>query len=126
MKHRLIRVREILKRELSELISRTIVFPATLVTVHDVDITPDLRQAHVFVSAIGDPKQLDSVIPILEKHRVELQHQLSRRVVLKFTPQLHFKLDDSIERGTRVIDIMERLDIPDDGPASVAPEQHHD
>ncbi len=126
MKHRLDRVREILKRELSELISRNIVFPATLVTVHDVDITPDLRQAHVFVSAIGDPRQLGTVVSILEKHRVELQHQLSKRVVLKYTPQLHFKLDDAIERGTRVIDIMSGLDIPDDPPEPDPPETSHD
>lgn len=112
MKHRLDRVREILKRELSELVNRNIVFPATLVTIHEVDVTPDLRHAHVFVSAIGDEKQREAVISILHSHRQELQHQLSRRVVLKYTPRLHFKFDDAIERGTRIIDLMEGLDIP--------------
>ncbi len=126
MKHRLDRVREILKRELSELISRNLVFPATLVTVHAVDVTPDLRQAHVFVSVIGDPKQHSSVLSILHKHRVELQRQLARRVVLKFTPQLHFRIDDSIERGTRVIDILEGLDIPVDPPEPAPQQQDYD
>lgn len=116
MKHRLDRVNEILKRELSELVNRTIVFPATLVTIHDVDVTPDLRHAHVFVSAIGDEKQRDAVLKILHSHRQELQHQLARRVVLKYTPRLHFKFDSAIERGTRVIDLLEGLDIPADSP----------
>ena len=54
MKHRLERVNEVIKRELSEIISREINFGAqTLVTVHAVDITADLRQCHVFVSVIG-------------------------------------------------------------------------
>lgn len=122
MKHRLDRVREILKRELSELVNRTIVFPATLVTIHEVDVTPDLRHAHVFVSAIGDEKQREAVIGILHSHRQELQHQLSRRVVLKYTPRLHFKFDDAIERGTRIIDLMEGLDIPADPPEGGADE----
>ena len=53
MKHRLERVKEVIKRELSEIIPREIAFKATLVTVQHVDITPDLKQCHVFVSAIG-------------------------------------------------------------------------
>jgi ribosome-binding factor A len=43
-----------------------------------------------------------------------LQAAMSKRVVLKYTPQLHFKIDEAIERGTRVIDILEKIDIPDE------------
>ena len=45
-----------------------------------------------------------------------LQHLLSKRVILKYTPQLHFKLDESIERGTRVINILSEIEIPPDEP----------
>ena len=115
MKHRLERVNEVIKREFSEIISREVNFGAqTLVTVHAVDITADLRQCHVFVSVIGKPDQKSRVLAELEGHRGTLQRELAKRVVLKYTPHLNFKLDDSIERGSRVLEIMQDLETPSD------------
>jgi ribosome-binding factor A len=115
MKHRLERVNEVIKRELSEIISREVNFGAqTLVTLHAVDITADLRQCHVFVSVIGKPEQKSRVLSELEEHRGTLQRGLAKRVVLKYTPHLNFKLDDSIERGSRVLEIMQDLETPRD------------
>jgi ribosome-binding factor A len=113
MKHRLERVNEVLKRELSEIISREINFaPQVLVTILAVDISPDLRQCHVFVSIIGQEAQKVRVLEQLEEHRTIMQRELSKRVVLKYTPHLYFKLDDSIERGSRVLKIIQDLDEP--------------
>src|SRR3984957_5650544 len=115
MKHRLERVNEVIRRELSEIISREINFSAqTLVTVHAVNVTPDLRQCHVFVSVIGRTDQKGRVVAELEEHRAMLQRELSKRVVLKYTPHLNFKLDESIERGSRVLEIMQDLEPPSD------------
>ena len=115
MKHRLERVNEVIKRELSEIISREVNFGAqTLVTVHAVDITADLRQCHVFVSVIGKPDQKSRVLAELEGHRGTLQRELAKRVVLKYTPHLNFKIDDSIERGSRVLEIMQDLETASD------------
>jgi ribosome-binding factor A len=116
MKHRLERVNELLKRELGDLLTREITFEAALVTVQQVDITPDLKHAHVFISVMGSPDQAKAAMAKLHGARTTLQHLLSKRVVLKYTPHLHFKLDDSIERGTRIISIMEEIDIPPDEP----------
>lgn len=88
---------------------REIRFSSPLVTVSDVDVTPDLKQAHVFISAMGTPGQRREAIETLEHHRAALQHELSKRVILKHTPHLNFKLDESIERGSRVITIMDEL-----------------
>ncbi len=107
MKHRLERVKEVLKRELSEAIARDLTFTATLVTVQTVDITPDLKHAHAYVSALGTDEEKKAVISKLEENRALLQHAISKRVVLKYTPHLHFRLDDSVERGLRIIDILE-------------------
>jgi len=115
MKHRLERVNEVIKRELSEIISREVNFGAqTLVTLHAVDITADLRQCHVFVSVIGKTDQRARVLADLEEHRGMLQRELAKRVVLKYTPHLNFRLDDSIERGSRVLEIMQDLEKPRD------------
>jgi ribosome-binding factor A len=113
MKHRLERVNEVVKRELSELISRELNFePAVLVTIPAVDISPDLKRCDVYVSVIGASYQKSDVIAELQEHRVTLQRELSKRVVLKYTPHLHFKLDDSIERGSRVLEIIQDLEEP--------------
>lgn len=116
MKHRLERVNELMRRELGELINREVTFQAVLVTVQQVDITPDLKNAHVFVSVMGNPEQSREALAKLHSKRKSLQHLLSKRVVLKFTPHLHFKLDETIERGTRIINILEEIDIPPDEP----------
>jgi ribosome-binding factor A len=117
MKHRLERVNELIKRELGDLLSREVSFEAALVTVQQVDITPDLKHAHVFISVIGSEAQARAAMARLHDRRTHLQHLLSKRVILKFTPHLHFKLDESIERGTRVINILEQIEIPPDDPA---------
>jgi ribosome-binding factor A len=107
------RVNEVVKRELSELISRELNFePAVLVTIPAVDISPNLKQCNVYVSVIGASYQKSDVIAELQEHRVTLQRELSKRVVLKYTPHLHFKLDDSIERGSRVLEIIQDLEEP--------------
>ncbi|MCX6967248.1 MAG: 30S ribosome-binding factor RbfA [Verrucomicrobia bacterium] len=126
MKNRLVRVKELMKRELGDLIVRELTF-SQLVTVQDVDITPDLKHAHVFVSVLGgDENDAKAVLSKLHDHRKDLQYKLSRRVILKFTPQLHFKLDVAQERGSRVIDILSHLDIPEDEPLGESPKENPD
>lgn len=111
MKHRLLRVNELVKRELSALLVRELTFDSALVTISQVDVTPDLKNAHVFVSVLGnEPKA--SVLAKLEAHRTILQAELAKHVVLKYTPHLVFHLDDSIERGTRVLEILQKLETP--------------
>jgi ribosome-binding factor A len=115
MKHRLLRVNEVLKRELSGIIVREMKFEKGLVTINQVDITSDLKNAHVFVSVLGTAGA--SVINQLEAHRAALQSALAKHVVLKYTPHLVFHLDDSIERGVRIIEIMQEIDSPRESKA---------
>ncbi len=121
MKHRLERVNELIRRELSEIINREVTFHAALVTVQQVDITADLKHAHVFVSVIGSEDDAKEAMARLHASRVNLQHLLSKRVVLKFTPHLHFKLDESIERGNRIIDLLGEIEIPPDDQLGAPP-----
>ncbi len=113
MKHRLERVRELLKRELSEIVAREFDFAAALVTIQAVDVTPDLKKAHVDVSVVGEEPERAGVVAKLNESRVMLQHALSRRVTLKFTPQLHFRLDESIERGVRINQMIDEIVVPE-------------
>jgi ribosome-binding factor A len=118
MKHRLVRVGEILKRELSVIVLRDWPQGGGLVTINAVDVSPDLRNAAVHVSVLGTAAQQQQALERLELARPHLQAECAKRVVLKFTPHLHFKLDASIERGTRVLDILDELEAGGESAAS--------
>src|ERR1700732_4630559 len=109
MKHRLLRVNKLVKRELSAIIAREITFESAIVSINHVNVTPDLKNAHVFVSVLGSESGA-SVMSKLEAQRIALQAELARNIVLKYTPHLVFHLDDSIQRGARVIKIMQELE----------------
>ena len=109
MSQRLLRVRELLKREIGTILSRDYSFDA-LVTINDVDVTPDLRKGHVYLGIIGSDGGEQAIVSRLNRDRGNIQRRLAKRVVLKFTPQLSFKADASVERGVRTISILEELD----------------
>jgi ribosome-binding factor A len=123
VKHRLPRVNELIKRELGELLTRELSFPAQLVTIQEVDVTPDLKHAHVFVSIIGTDEQQRQSMNLLHGARKALQHTLAKRVILKYTPQLHFKLDVAAERGDRVLNLLSELEIPEDETKPEPPDE---
>ena len=108
---RLQRVRELLKRQIGEVIRREFeVSEAGLITVNDVDVAGDLHSAVVFVSILGNPEQIKRGLALLERHRKRVQGLVGRAVVLKYTPTLRFVIDDSIVRGNRVLGIIEELE----------------
>jgi ribosome-binding factor A len=108
---RIQRVRELLKREIGEVIRRE--FPVSevgLVTVNDVDVSGDLHSAIVFISILGNADQQKRGMSLLSRHRKRIQNLLGRAVVLKYTPKLRFLMDDSVIRGNRVLEIIEELE----------------
>ncbi len=105
------------------LIEREVSFENSLVTVNQVDITPDLRQCHVFVSVIGDQAAKHSALSKLAGARTTLQAAVAKRVTLKYTPRLHFHLDESGERGARIGEILDELDVPQNEAAEM---ENHD
>ncbi len=110
MKHRVDRASELIKRELGLIIARDLAFGGAMVTVHQVSLTPDLRKAHVHVSAIGGEFSPQTIVNKLTEERGYLQSEMSKRVILKYTPVLEFHYDESLERGARVLSIMEELE----------------
>jgi ribosome-binding factor A len=111
MKHRMLRINEVVKRELSGIIAREMSFGGALVSINHVNVTSDLKNAHVFVSVLGSDIR-DSVLDKLASHRATLQAELARHVTMKYTPHLIFHLDDSIQRGARVIEILQEIETP--------------
>ena len=120
------RVRELLKRAIGEAIRREFhVNDVGLITVNDIDVGGDLRTAVVFITILGNADQQKHGLQVLEQNRIRIQGLVAKSVILKYTPQLHFKLDESIERGTRVIHILSEIEIPPDEP-EIAPDADAD
>lgn len=109
--HRHLRVRELLKRAIGEVIRREFPVDSTgLVTVNDVEPAGDLKSATVFVSILGGTDQQKRGLELLTKDRARIQGLVAKSVILKFTPTLRFVIDDSIVRGNRVMQIIEEIE----------------
>lgn len=107
---RLERVAELLKRELGEIIRREFaVHEVGLFTVNRVGVARDLKSAIVFLGFVGTNLQRKKAPELMESRAGLLQMQLGNTVRLKFTPQLKFVLDDSVEKGNRVLQILDEL-----------------
>lgn len=108
---RLERVREMLKRTLGEIVRRD--FPPGdigLITVNDVEVSADLKEAKIFVGVVGNPEAKRRAMNLLNGRRGQLQFELGRTIVLRYTPKISFHLDESVERGNRILSIMEELE----------------
>ena len=110
---RLVRVNELLKREIAEDLYRNFSmsdFDAAALTVTRVECAPDLRDANVFVSIFGHEDERDRMIGYLNRHRQEIVRLMIKRVKLKYTPRLRFILDESIEGGDNILSILDEME----------------
>lgn len=108
---RLQRVAELLKREVSELLRRELnVEDVGLLSVNEVKVAPDLKTATVFVGFVGNRRQRAAAPEMLAQHTKRIQMMLGAQLRTKWTPVLTFLLDESVEKGNRVLAILESLE----------------
>jgi ribosome-binding factor A len=95
------RVGDRIREELARLLSEEVRDPGVgFVTITGVDLSPDMRNARVHVSALG--KSEETVLRALRRATPFLRRGLARRAGLRFTPELRFAIDPSIAQGSRV------------------------
>jgi len=112
------RVNEQVKRELSQLIrERLPVEDYGVISVTEVDVSKDLRNANVYISIVGIAGQEDAAVKHLDKIRSGLQRDLSRKVIMKYTPHLVFRHDRGLEHGLHITQLLDSLDVPSDNDA---------
>jgi ribosome-binding factor A len=110
MSQRIDRVDELLRQEIGRILAKDVGDPHIgFATVTDVETTPDLRHARVWVSVIGGAPERAETLAALERAMGYVRHELGVRLRIKRIPALHVTLDDSAERGTRVLRIIEEL-----------------
>lgn len=118
------RLNALLQRELGDLLKVyvTPALPELLVTITEVKVAPNLRDAIVFFSVYGDgdeERNQDKAMRLLQEKRVAMQKALASQIVLKYTPVLRFKYDPTPAKADRVMEILAELDLPEELPGSM-------
>ncbi|MDQ4042017.1 MAG: 30S ribosome-binding factor RbfA [Actinomycetota bacterium] len=110
MSQRTQRLDELLREEISAIVARDVQDPRVgFVTITSVDVAPDLRHATVWVSVIGQPEERAETLRALGRAMPFVRREL-RVLRLKRIPELHLRLDETAERGTRVLSILQALE----------------
>lgn len=98
-----------MQRELAQLIQFEIKDPRVgMVTVSAVEVSKDLSVAKVFISTLGDEKELNDTVLVLDKAAGFLRHELGRRMTIRAVPELRFHVDTSIAQGRRLSDLIDQ------------------
>jgi ribosome-binding factor A len=108
---RMARVNDLIRRAIGEIILREVRDPrlSGLLSVTRVETSPDLRYARVFVSLMGSDEEKRQAEDGLAAASGFLRRGLGDRVVLRYIPQLTFCLDDSIEKGSRMLELIKQV-----------------
>lgn len=110
---RITRINELLRREIGGVLFRIMKedeFDLSAVTVTHVVTSRNLRRARVLVSIREHHDQRENMLKLLRRHAAEIQHQINKNIVLKYTPRLSFELDTSLERGNRMLELLSKIE----------------
>jgi ribosome-binding factor A len=111
MTQRTDRIDALLREEVGAILSREIADPPIgFVTVTDVETAPDLSHASLWVSLIGQPDERAESLAALRRALPFIRHELGRRVRLRRIPELHLRVDDTAQRGTRILQLLTELE----------------
>ena len=118
MTRRLERVNVVLRDEISAILSSELSDPrlTSMVSVTEVDCSPDLGRAKVFVSVLGGPDDKSATLEALKSAAGFVHRSLRSRVKLRAVPSLDFRLDESIEIGSEMLEKIRQI-VPESGPS---------
>lgn len=110
MSKRIVRVNELLKREISAQLHTHYRTQAVRITITDVETAPDLRRARVFYSVVGDACVHTEADAMLRRIAKDLRHRVGREVILKYLPEFEFCYDPSLERGAGILEVIDEIE----------------
>ncbi len=106
------RVRKALMREVSDIIRREVKDPRLaneVISITDVEVSGDLRHAKLFVSIFGSEDVQSEIMEILKEWTPQVRSEVGKRIRLHHTPEIQFYLDNSLERGSRVTQLLDQI-----------------
>ena len=113
------RIRKALIREISDVLRTEVkdaVMQDKVISVTDVQVSRDFSHAKVFLSMLGAESDREAVMTVIEEFTPRIRTEVGRRLKLRYTTKLVFSFDDSLERGTRVNELLKQ--IADEDPAA--------
>ncbi|MCR4418940.1 MAG: 30S ribosome-binding factor RbfA [Clostridia bacterium] len=109
-RQRVQRVAEQIKKEIASILKHEMKDPRLgFVSVTDVELSPDLHYAKVYVSVLGDDQAQRESLEVLNKATGFVRREIGERLSLRFVPELAFRFDPSIQRGARIAELLHQL-----------------
>ena len=112
------RIDELFRQEIGAILTKEVDDPRIgFATITEVETQPDLRHAKVMVSVIGSTEQRRATIVAMGRAMPFVRHELGKRLRMKRIPEFHLELDETLERGTRILHLLDELEAgraPDD------------
>ena len=109
--HRQEKLAELIVTEMSDLLRTRIKDPRVgFVSITHAEVSGDLRHAKIFVSVMGNQEEQEETMKALKHATGFLRHELATRLVLRYMPEIAFKLDTSIEEGARILDLIRQVE----------------
>ncbi|MEO7022407.1 MAG: 30S ribosome-binding factor RbfA [Ktedonobacteraceae bacterium] len=133
--HRQARLGEQIAQEVSGLLHTRIKDPRVgFASITRVEVSGDLRYAKIFVSVMGEHEDQKGTIEALHHATGFIRHELAGRITIRFMPEIAFKLDTSIEQGSRVLGMIREMEdqealktaSAEDGHASIDTKEEHE
>lgn len=110
--NRPVKVAEAVKREMGSLLLREIKdtrIKSHLTSVTEVEVTNDLRHVTIYISVMGDEAQKSDVMAGLNSARGYIRSEIGKRINLRFVPDVHLKLDESLAKGDKILSLMNKI-----------------
>jgi len=112
MSNRTVRVNELVQREISDILRQRYQSESVTLTITEVRVSPDLRDARVFVSVLGSEDEAREKLKWLRSKAAAIREEVSRRIVLKYLPKFEYLLDQSTVRGARILQMLDAIEPP--------------
>jgi len=111
MAHRIERVNSLIRQEISELLQRQVKDPrlSNFIAVTEVSTSPDLKSAKIFVSCLDSEEKKQETLNALTSASGFFRSELFKRLRLRHIPELSFQWDDSIERGSHLLQLIDEV-----------------
>lgn len=103
------RVRKELMREVADIVQKDIRGISGLVSIMDVEVAHDNSFAKIYYSVFGSEEQKEKTIEVMQQNTSKIRYEIGKRIRLRLTPELRFIYDDSIERGSKVTELIDKI-----------------
>lgn len=104
------KIQALLKEEISQILQREFADPRLgFVTITDVEVSPDISHAKVFVTIYGNEQEKETNLAVLKHAKNYIRQLLGKRIRIRTVPELDFRIDTSIDHGMKITELLEQI-----------------